>query len=205
MNKAHAPATQRNREPILAVLRELLPKGGTVLEIASGSGEHAAHFAPALAPRLWQPSDIGADNLASIAAWSAERPCDSLLPPLRLDVTETPWPVETDPPAEPIRAIVAINLIHIAPPEATNGLFSGAERVLPQGGMLLLYGPFRLEGRHTAPSNASFDGWLRGLDPRYGVRDLGEVVKKAADCSLVFERSIDMPANNLTVIFRQRR
>lgn len=204
MTKAHAPATARNREPILAVLREILPEHGSVLEVASGSGEHAVHFAPALAPRLWQPSDRDPENLASIAAWRAEQPCGTLLPPLRLDVTLAPWSVETDPLAAPVRAIVAINLIHISPPEATLGLLAGAGRILPPGGLLFLYGPFRRNGRHTAPSNATFDAWLHGLDPSYGVRDLDETVALAESRGLVLGRVVEMPANNLSVILERR-
>lgn len=204
MTKAHAPATARNREPILTVLREILPERGTVLEVASGTGEHAVHFAPALAPRLWQPSDRDAENLASIAAWRAELPCDTLLPPLTLDVTRTPWPVETDPPAEPVCTIVAINLIHISPPEATLGLLAGAGRILPPGGLLFLYGPFRLNSRHTAPSNETFDAWLHGLDPSYGVRDLDETVALAEGHGLALGRVVEMPANNLSVILERR-
>lgn len=203
MTKAHAPATLRNREPILDILREVLPSSGCVLEVASGTGEHAAHFAPALAPRLWQPGDLDPDNLASIAAWREERPCPTLLAPLRLDVTEDPWPVETTPPPEPVSAVVAINLIHIAPPEATTGLMAGAGRILPSGGLLYLYGPWRLGGRHTAPSNESFEAWLKGLDPRYGVRDLDEVIDIAKRYGLAFERRIDMPANNFSILFRR--
>lgn len=204
MTKAHAPATARNREPILSVLREILPERGTVLEVASGTGEHAVHFAPALAPRLWQPSDRDPENLASIAAWRDELPCNTLLPPLTLDVTRTPWPVETDPPAEPVRAIVAINLIHISPPEATQALLAGAGRILPPGGLLFLYGPFRLNGRHTAPSNETFDAWLHGLDPSYGVRDLDETVALAESHGLALGRVVEMPANNLSVVLERR-
>lgn len=203
MTKAHAPATLRNREPILDILREVLPPSGCVLEVASGTGEHAAHFAPALAPRLWQPGDLDPENLASIVAWREERPCPTLLAPLRLDVTEDLWPVETTPPPEPVSAVVAINLIHIAPPEATTGLMAGAGRILPSGGLLYLYGPWRLGGRHTAPSNESFEAWLKGLDLRYGVRDLDEVIDIARSYRLTFERRIDMPANNFSILFRR--
>ncbi len=201
MAKKHAPATGRNREPILAVLRRILPASGTVLEIASGTGEHAVAFAPALAPRYWLPSDPDADNLASIAAWRAERPADNLLAPLRLDVRETPWPVEEHPPPEPVSAIVAINLVHIAPWAATPALMAGAGRILPPGGVLYLYGPYRVEGRHTAPSNADFDAWLKAQNPAWGVRDLDEVVAAAAAAGLRFEARHAMPANNLSLVF----
>ena len=201
MAKKHAPATERNREPILDLLRRVLPATGTVLEVASGTGEHAVAFAPALAPRYWLPSDRDPDNLESIAAWRAEYPADTLLAPVRLDVRATPWPVEERPPPVPIAAIVAINLIHIAPWAVTPALMAGAARILPAGGVLYLYGPYRIEGRHTAPSNADFDAWLKAQNPDWGVRDLGEVIAAAADAGLRFEARHAMPANNLSLVF----
>ncbi len=201
MTKKHAPATARNREPILGVLRDCLPGTGTVLEIASGTGEHAVAFAPALAPRYWLPSDRDPDNLASIAAWRAECPVDTLLAPVRLDVRETPWPVEEQPPPAPVSAVVAINLVHIAPWAATPALMAGAARILPAGGILYLYGPYRIDGRHTAPSNAAFDARLRAQNPDWGVRDLDEVVAAAAEAGLRFKARHAMPANNLSLVF----
>lgn len=202
--KRHAPATERNRAPILTVLESALPASGTVLEVAAGTGEHAAIFAPRLAPRLWLPSDPDADNLASIAAWAAEASCDRLLPPIALDVTAAPWPVETDPPPEPVTAIAAINLIHIAPWAAAEGLMAGAGRLLPSGGVLYLYGPYKIDGRHTAQSNAAFDASLKARDPAWGVRDMADVAALAGAHGLDHGRTEAMPANNVSLVFTRR-
>jgi len=201
--KKFAPATQRNRDPILEVLKQVLPEQGTVLEAAAGSGEHAAYFAPKLAPRRWLPSDPEPENLRSIAAWRAETGCEELLAPITLDVTEPVWPVEDRPPSPPISAILAINLIHISPWAATEGLMSGAGRILAPGGVLYLYGPYRRDGAHTAPSNAEFDRSLKSRDPRWGVRDLEAVIEAAERCGLSHLRTDAMPANNLSVSFRR--
>ncbi len=199
--RRHAPATERNREPLLAVLREALPPTGTVLELASGSGEHAVFFAPRLEPRYWLPSDLDPLAIDSIAAWRAAHPADHLFAPIRLDVTEPEWPPERQPPAPAITALVAINLIHIASWAATLGLFAGAARLLPPQGILALYGPFQRKGRHTAPSNAAFDAWLREQNPLWGVRDLDEVAVVAAGSGLRLLAVLAMPANNLTAVF----
>lgn len=196
--RRHAPATQRNREPILEVLRTVLPATGTVLEIASGSGEHAVYFAAALPTLVFQPSDIDASALASIQAWIAESGLPNVSPPLRLDVTDQRWPTD------PVAAIFSANMIHIAPPEATVGLMAGAARHLLPGGVLVVYGPFRIDGAHTAPSNAAFDADLRARDPRWGVRDLEWVRDLAAGHGLTLEQRLPMPANNQTLVFRQR-
>lgn len=201
MTRKHAPATARNRGPILAILEKALPPEGTVLEVAAGTGEHAVAFAPALMPRCWLPSDRDAENLASIAAWRDAFPSPNLLPPVRLDVCETPWPVETAPPQPPVSAIVAINLVHIAPWETTPALMAGAARILLPGGILYLYGPYRIDGRHTAPSNAEFDRGLKARNPEWGVRDLGDVTAAARDAGLHLEARHAMPANNLSLIF----
>jgi hypothetical protein len=206
--RRHAPATQRNREPILAILIEVLPPSGTVLEVASGTGEHAVFFAPRLRPRIWQPSDADPEALASIAAWRDHCPSDNLNSPLELDVQESRWPIEERRPngvqlAGPaIAAIVSINLIHIAPWTACLGLLEGARRILNSGGILFLYGPFRRGDRHTAASNADFDAQLRLRNPQWGVRELGEVVDAAAQRGLKFERAYSMPANNFSLVFR---
>jgi SAM-dependent methyltransferase len=189
-----APATERNREPILAVLRRVLPAQGTVLEIAAGTGQHAAWFAAALPAVTWQPTDGDARMLGSIAAW-----CDGLpnvAPPRQLDVTAAAWPIER------ADAIVCANMIHIAPWTAGEGLLRGAGRVLAPGGILYLYGPYRIGGGHTAPSNATFDASLRARDPRWGVRDLEAVVAEAARHGLTFTERVEMPANNQSVVFR---
>jgi hypothetical protein len=192
--RRHAPATQRNRDPILHVLRRVLPSAGLVLEIASGTGEHAAAFAGALHGVTWQPSDADPAARASIAAWTADLP--NVRPPLALDVTASPWPIDA------ADAIVCINMIHIAPWAACEGLMRGAGAILPAGGgVLFLYGPYAIAGAHTASSNAAFDADLRARDPRWGVRDLDAVVACAAAHGLRHVETVAMPANNLSVVF----
>ncbi len=195
--RQHAPATARNRDPIWQVLQRVLPPSGTLLEIASGTGEHAVWFAQQLPGLIWQPSDRDPGALDSIAAWSAEAGLANLRPPLHLDVTEQPWPVAK------VEAIFNANLIHISPEAATEGLLRGAGAALVPGGVLILYGPFRIDGAHTAPSNAAFDADLRQRDPRWGVRDLETVVALAATYGLALEERVPMPANNQTLIFRR--
>jgi len=198
-----APAVARNREPILAVLRRVapspvLPARGLVLEIASGSGEHAVYFAAALPHLTWQPSDPDPEARESITAYRAAAQLPNLLPPLALDAASPDWPAtQTD-------MIVAINMIHIAPWAAAEGLMAGAERFLPAGGVLFLYGPFRERGQHTAPSNAAFDESLRARNREWGVRDLDDVVALASRHGLALEERVTMPANNLSVVFRRR-
>jgi len=196
--RRHAPAAARNRDAILAVLRHVLPARGTVLEIASGTGEHAAHFAAALPGLVWQPSDGDDAALASIDAWAADSGAASIRPALHLDVTETPWPVAQ------VDAVFCANMIHIAPWQAALSLLSEAGRILTRGGPLILYGPFMRDGQHTAPSNEDFDRSLRGRNPDWGVRDLAEVAGHADAAGLRLEETVSMPANNLTVIFRRR-
>lgn len=193
----HAPAALRNRAPILEVLRRVLPPAGVLLEVASGSGEHAVHFAAALPDWMFQPSDVDPGALASIAAWIGETGLPNVRPPLHLDVTAEPWPVE------PLQAMFSANLVHIAPPEAARGLMAGAGRHLAAGGILVIYGPFRIGGVHTAPSNAAFDADLRARDARWGVRDLEWLQELAAGRGLALEQRVEMPANNQTLIFRR--
>lgn len=193
----HAPATLRNREPILAALRRLLPGAGRVLEIAAGSGEHAVHFAGALSHLVWQPSDPDPQALASIAAHRAAAGLPNLEAPLSLDACAPVWPIET------AEAVIAINMIHIAPPEASEGLMAGAGRVLAPGGILFLYGPFVEDGVETAPSNRAFDADLRRRDPSWGLRDLGCVAETGRRHGLLLEERIVMPANNLGIVFRK--
>ena len=193
--RLHAPATLRNRGPILDALRPRLPPRGLVLEVASGTGEHAAHLAAALPHLLFQPTDPDPAHRASIAAWTGELP--NVRPPLALDASAPDWPVRH------AEAVLCVNLIHIAPWAATEGLLSGAARVLPPGGPLVLYGPFKRDGRHTAPSNAAFDAELRARDPAWGVRDLGDVARLAGAAGFGMAEVVPMPANNLTVMFRR--
>jgi len=196
-DRRHAPATLRNRAPILEVLRRVLPGPGLLLEVASGSGEHVVHFAAALPDWSFQPSDVDPDALASITAWLGETGLPNVRPPVRLDVTSEDWPVE------PVQAMFCANLVHIAPPEAAQGLMAGAGRYLVAGGVLVLYGPFRIGGAHTAPSNAAFDADLRARDARWGVRDLEWVQELGAGSGLTLEERVSMPANNQTLVFRR--
>lgn len=191
----HAPAATRNREPILDVLLRVLPPRGLVLELASGSGEHAAWFAPRLPGLAWQPSDPDPAARASVAAWRAACRAPNLRPPLDLDVRLEPWPVSAT------EAVVAINLLHISPWDATEGLFRGARALLAPGSPLVIYGAFRRGGRHTAPSNEAFDWSLRATDPSWGVRDLEAVAAAAAGFDLA--ETVEMPANNLVLVFRR--
>jgi hypothetical protein len=197
--KQHAPATLRNRQPILEVLREVLPPRGTVLEIASGSGEHAVFFAGEF-PRLrWQPTDADPGALESIEAWRAEAGRGNVLPPLGLDVQREPWPAG----AEGADAMVCINMVHISPWQATEALMRGAGRVLKDDAPLVLYGPFLVPGVETAPSNLAFDASLRGRNPEWGLRDLEVVTAEAARHGLRRERVVQLPSNNLSVVFRR--
>ena len=212
--RQYASATQRNREPILEVLLQVLPPNGTVLEVASGTGEHAVFFAPRLKPRKWLPSDRNPQMRASIAAWRTYEPSDNLYPPLDLDVHAPAWPVERgmlpeglsgfDFETSPITAIVNINMIHIAPWSACLGLMAGASRILPANGILYLYGPFKQGGQHTSSSNAAFDESLRTSNSEWGVRDLNDVVAVAAQQHLCLIETYPMPANNLSVVFQRQ-
>ena len=210
--RQYAPATERNREPILEVLLRVLPPSGTILEVASGTGEHAVFFAPRLSPRKWLPSDPNPQSRASIAAWRKNFPFDNLYPPLDLDVRAPIWPVETGAIPEwlnsefntsPLLAIVSINMIHISPWSASLGLMAGAGSLLPPGGILYLYGPFKLGSKHTSRSNAAFDEALRAQDSDWGVRDLDEIVAAANAQHLTMLETCQMPANNLSVVFQR--
>lgn len=194
----HAPATARNRAPIAEVLRTTLPPSGLVLEIASGSGEHAVHFARAFPGLRWQPSDPDPAALASIAAWRAEAGLANLAAPLLLDAAAALWPVER------ADAIVCINMAHISPWAATQGLMAGAGRLLDAGAPLYLYGPWLRAGAPTAPSNEAFDASLRARDPAWGLRDVDAATAEAERHGLVLDQVIEMPANNLSLIYRRR-
>jgi hypothetical protein len=196
MTPLHAPAVGRNRDPILAVLRRVLPARGTVLEIASGTGEHAVHFAAGLPDLTWQPTDCDPDALRSIRAYRAATQLPNLLAPIELDASAPTWPIAH------ADAVVSINMIHIAPWTAAEGLMAGAGRLLMSGSTLYLYGPFKEDGQHTAPSNAAFDASLRSRDPQWGVRDAGEVANLARRHGLEFVERVAMPANNLSLVFR---
>ena len=194
----HAPATLRNREPILEVLRRTLPKAGMLLEIASGTGEHAAFIAPRLPKGLvWQPSEASVDALADIDIHTRDargRVCSAVL----LNASDMAWPILS------ADAVFCCNMIHIAPRTAAEGLFAGSSRILADAKPLILYGPFKRHGVHTAPSNQSFDDGLRARDPNWGVRCLDtEVMPLAEQSGFAVDEIVAMPANNLTVIFRR--
>jgi SAM-dependent methyltransferase len=196
------PSTARNKDAILEVLADVLPEHGTILEIASGTGEHAAHLASRLAPGRWLPSDPDPRHRASVDAWRRAVGEGILLPALAIDAAAARWPVEDVPPAEPITAILAINLIHIAPWAVTVGLMAAAGRILPEGGILYLYGAYKRGGVHTAQSNIAFDRWLKDIDPAFGVRDMERVEEEARRNGLSFLDRIAMPANNFSLIFK---
>jgi hypothetical protein len=194
--KQEAPAAARNREPIREVLARWLPASGTVLEIASGSGQHAVHMARAFPGLVWQPSDPAPAALASIAAWRDEVQLPNLRAPIELDVTAgTPWPAAD--------VIVCINMLHIAPWEAAIGLFEGAAKVLPSGGLLYTYGPYRFSGRLAPQSNIDFDRSLRTRDSRWGVRDVVDLRTLGEPLGLTLVDTVEMPANNHSLIFRR--
>lgn len=196
--RRHAPATLRNRDAILAVLERILPADGRVLEIASGSGEHIVHFAKWFPQLQWQPSDPDPASRASIAAWMAESGTANILPVIDLDAAKADWPVHT------VDAILCINMIHISPWAATQGLLAGAARVLPAGSPLYLYGPFHIPGRETAPSNMTFDHSLKARNPEWGLRNMADIESAARDRGFAIEEIVDMPANNLSVILKKR-
>jgi hypothetical protein len=186
----------RNREPILEVLRDRLPSDATVLEIASGAGQHAVFFARALPQVRWRPSDPDAGARASIAAWRAAADLPNLDAPVALDAVDpASWPTA------PADAVVCINMIHISPWAAAEGLMAGAGRLLPNGGQLIVYGPFLETDVPTAPSNLAFDESLRARNAAWGLRHLGDVVALAGRHGLQLAERIAMPANNLTVVF----
>ncbi len=196
--RRYAPATVRNREPILAVLQRHLPSQGLVLEIASGTGEHITFFARSLGPGLvFQPTDPDPAARASTDAWTAALGVTNVRPAIELDATSGDWPVTV------ADAVLAINMVHISPWAATEGLVRGAARVLPTGGVLYLYGPYRREGGHTAPSNEAFDSDLRSRNPDWGVRDVEAVTELARASGFDTPIIEQMPANNLSLVFRR--
>jgi SAM-dependent methyltransferase len=191
-----APATDRNREPLAEVLERVWRRPASVLELASGTGQHAAYFAEKWPDLRWQPTDGVADQLPSIRAWTAG--LANVAPPVVLDARSEAWNVSE------VDYVLAVNLIHIAPREALFGLLAGAGRALRPGGKLVLYGPFRLADAPLAPSNVAFDESLRARDPRWGIRSLEEVTAAAAGHGLTRTEAVPMPANNLTVVFERQ-
>ncbi|MDR5738316.1 MULTISPECIES: DUF938 domain-containing protein [unclassified Caballeronia] len=193
--RRRAPAAERNRDAILAVLARVLPARGVVLEIASGTGQHAVHCAAALPGVVWQPSDPDAAARDSIAAWRAHAGLANLNPPLAIDVTHGDWGIGA------VAAIVCINMIHIAPWQAAEALVRGAAERLSAGGVLYLYGPYRRNGAHTAPSNEAFDAQLRATNELWGVRDLEAVESLANRAGFALAEIVPMPANNFSLVF----
>jgi hypothetical protein len=197
MPKCHSPAAEKNRDPILSVLRRILPARGTVLSVASGSGQHDVYFAEALPHLTFQPSDLDDDALASIAIRRAEAGLPNVAKPIKLDASRDPWPIDS------ADAVININMIHIAPWRACEGLFRGAARILERDAVLYLYGPMFVEGREPAPSNVDFDRGLRAQNPEWGVRTIGEVERVAWSFGFRLEEMVPMPANNTSAIFRR--
>ncbi len=196
--KREAPAAARNRQPILDVLRTCLPATGLVLEVASGTGEHAVHFAQALPALVFQPTDPGVEQRASIDDWTQTLGLPNVRPALALDASAEPWPVDR------ADAVICINMIHIAPWSAAVGLMRGAARLLAPGSVLFLYGPYHRDGRPTSPGNEAFDQSLRQQNAAWGIRDLEDVTALGEREGFAVDRAVDMPANNLSVVFRRR-
>ena len=193
-----SPSAERNKGPITEILRRVLPGQGDVLEVSSGSGQHVLHFAQAMPDIRWQPTEQDADCLRSIAGWLAQTTPPNVNAPIYLDVHDEIWPVHE------VAAVVCLNMIHIAPPSATEALLRGAGNVIARGGILFLYGPFRQKGRHASASNEAFDALLKAENPEWGVRNVEDVAHLAARVGLDLEQTHDMPSNNLAVIFRKR-
>ncbi|UPT63961.1 MAG: class I SAM-dependent methyltransferase [Hyphomonadaceae bacterium JAD_PAG50586_4] len=196
--RRQSPSVARNRAPILAVLQRILAPDAHVLELASGTGEHAVFFSETLPGVIWQTSDPDPDARDTIAAWIRSEGVANVLAPREIDVSAAEWDV-----AGPFDAMVAINLIHISPWQATLGLMAGAGRLLRSGGVLFTYGAYKRGGAHTAPSNESFDQWLKQRDPRFGVRDLEAVEAAAKAEALTLGEIIEMPANNFALVFER--
>ena len=196
--KWSSPSAERNKGPILDVLARVLPRRGLVLEIASGTGQHVVHFARVLPDLTWQPSDPDPELLESIALRVSEEQATNINRPIDLDVTKLPWPLQA------ADAVVAINMIHVAPWSATLALFEGAKALLSTGHVLFLYGPYRRHGRHTSESNAQFDLALRARSPDWGLRDLEAVSDVAEGAGFALAEIVEMPANNFSLVFKRR-
>lgn len=195
--KWSTPTAERNKGPILDVLARVLPRRGLVLEIASGTGQHIVHFAKALSDLTWQPSDPDPELRESIAQRVAEEKLANVNPPIELDVTRLPWPLPT------ADAVVAINLIHVAPWSATLALLEGTKALLPAQHVLFLYGPYRRHGQHTSKSNEQFDSDLHAQNSEWGLRDLEAVSETAASSGFVLTEIVEMPANNFSLVFKR--
>lgn len=195
--KRHAPATERNRAPIAEVLARELPQSGLVLEVASGTGEHAVFLAKCFPHLDWLPSDADPAAIASIAAWREEFPGANLHEPVLLDAAGCGWPLDC------ADAILCVNMVHISPWEATEGLFAGAARILAAGAPLILYGPYFEEGVETAASNLEFDRSLKARDPRWGLRKLASMDALGRARGFGRTARYPMPANNLTLVYRR--
>ena len=193
-----SPSAERNKGPIFDALSRVLPRKGVVLEIASGTGQHVVHFARGLPDLTWQPSDPDAEIRDSIAARVRDEQLANVSPPIDLDVARLPWPLRV------ADAVVCINMIHVAPWAATLALFEGAKALLPARGILFLYGPYRRFGGHTSESNARFDSDLRARNQEWGVRDLEAVSEVAARAGFDLAEIVEMPANNLSLVFVRR-
>ena len=193
-----APAAQRNREPIAEVLADWLPKRGLVLEIASGTGEHAVHFAERFPNLQWQPSDLHPDALRSIAAWREESRLPNLREPIALDAAKPDWPLDQ------ADAVLSINMVHISPWASALGLIDGAARLLAEGAPLILYGPWLKDDIPTVESNLAFDADLKRRDPEWGLRRVEDFAGAAEGHAFVLEESRQMPANNLMILFRKQ-
>ena len=197
----HSPAADRNKEAILAVLRQVLGARGRALEIASGTGQHAAWFAAALKDWDWQPSEADPSMLPVIASRFAQSGLSNVRPPVLLDVASAQWPSTDAPFTQPFDAIYCANMLHIAPPQACNALMQGAARHLVGGGKLITYGPYLEEGVRPAESNEAFDASLRARNPSWGIRRLADVAQEAGRAGLVLRQRLEMPANNLVLVF----
>jgi hypothetical protein len=191
------PAPERNKEPILAVLKDVLPETGTVLELAAGSGQHTAYFAGHFPNLTWQASEPEEEYRRSIQAWIQRDELTNAPPPLELDTRADAWPIDR------FDAVLCCNMIHISPWESCTGLMAGVGRGLSPGGALIFYGPFSIGGEHSAESNREFDESLKSRDPSWGVRDMADVTALAADHGLAFDHKVEMPSNNLCVIYRK--
>ncbi|MEM5491805.1 DUF938 domain-containing protein [Hoeflea sp. AS16] len=196
--KLSSPSALRNRGPIAELLRHVLPDSGTVLEIASGSGEHVIHFARLFPNLVWQPSDPSPEARASVQDWVKSESLANVLPPLDVDASAETWPIAA------ADAMIAINMVHISPWPATQGLLGGAGKLLPSGGVLVLYGPYRRRGQPLVPSNADFDTSLRARNPEWGIRLLEDVESLAKKSGLTLTSVTEMPANNLGVVFTRQ-
>jgi SAM-dependent methyltransferase len=199
-----AAAFHRNHQPIWAVLQKFLAgKSGDVLEAGSGTGQHVVFFARHAPDITWWPSDLNEQHLKSIAAWRAHEGLSNVRAPMRLDLSDSAWSPQTSDGSgpEPLLALFCANVIHIAPWRVAEGLFAGAARLLRADGRLFLYGPFKRDGKHTAVSNAVFDSSLREGNPDWGVRDVAELERLAGGNGLALQEIVEMPANNMILVF----